>query len=247
MESDLSSSGFPGSFFTHDPVARVRDDSPAPFDFGFPDTEKARKGSIETQDDGPMDVRPYALESSKYSAHSLSFDVSKNVTKASDKVPPPAPNSASAAIIKALQKGNEKALPPVKVDSEPRPMDYVSHTHNHDLKIIISSNKDWPLIQLPPEAHLQTPHKETRSRKETPSLWTQATGVSTNSSSQAVITHARKDPVLSATARTVATSSVYSNRAPSPVDTVMPHESNPSIDLGSAARLSWQPDVYGKM
>lgn len=225
VESDLSSSGFPGSFFTNDPAARVRGGSPTSFNFDLLDTEKGRKGSIDTQGDGLMGIRPYTLETTKYSAHSISFDTSKNASNTPAMVALPTTHSASAAIIKALKKGNEKALPAVEGDDEERSP-----------------------IQPLPEVHFQiTPCKERRLRRETPSLMTQATCMSTNSSCQAVITFAKKDPVLSATARTVATGTVHPGRAPSPVDTVMPHESNPSIDWGIAARPSLQRDSHGKI
>lgn len=245
VESDLSSSGFPASFFTNDPAARVGGDSPTSSDFRLFDTEKAQKGLIEIQDYSPIEIRPYPLESSKYSAHSLSFDMPRNYSKSPVMVALPTTRSTSAAIIKALKKGNEKVLPVIKVDSQ-APISYGSHAHDDNPKNLTSPDKEWFLIQPPPEAHLQTPSKENRLRKDTPSLMTQATGVSTNSSSHAVITLARKDPILSATARTITTSSIHSKRAPSPVDTVMPHESNPSIDLGSSARCTPQSDSYRK-
>lgn len=244
----MSSSGFPGSFFTNDPVVQIRNNSTASsFDFGLQDTEKARKELTDTQHDSPMEIRPYSLESGKYSAHSLSFGTSKNVSKTPVMVALPTTNLTSAAIIKALNKGNNKVLPWIKVNSEPRTMNYTSCTKNDDSKKVISGEKERTLIQPPPEAHLQTPSKEIRLRKQTPSLLTQATGVSTNSASQAVITHASKGPVLCATARTVTTSTIYSKRAPSPVDTVMPHENNPSIDLGATARFSVYPDSYERV
>jgi len=222
VESDLSSSGFPASFFTNDPAEQDPNDSPTSFDFKLLDPEKARKGSIYSQDSNSVETRLYTLESSKYSAHSISFDTSRNASKTPVMVALPTTRSASAAIIKALKKGNDAP------------------------KNVTPRDKELPLIQ-PPEAHLRTPRKGTRSRKETSSLSTQATGVSTNSSSHAIITFARKDPVLSANARTIATSTIYSKRAPSPVDTVMPHENNPSVDLGTAGKFIPQPDSYGRI
>jgi hypothetical protein len=223
VESDLSSSGFPASFFTNDPDEQDNGDSPTSFDFKLLDPEKVRKGSIYSQDSDSVETRLYTLESSKYSAHSISFDTYRNASKTPAMVALPTTRSASAAIIKALKKGNDAP------------------------KNVTPRDKELQLVQPPPEAHLRTPRKGTRSRKETSSLSTQATGVSMNSSSHAVISFARKDPVLSANARTIATSTIYSKHGPSPVDTVMPHENNPSIDLGTAGKFIPQPDSYGRI
>jgi hypothetical protein len=194
---------------------------------------------MESDYDGPMDIRSYPLESNKYSAHSLSFVTSGNAPKARE---------PSATIIRALNKGNEKALRALNGHSESRPVSYVSHTDSSAWKrFTFSSNKERTSIQPPPEAYLQAPYRGTRQRSETPSLLTQATNVSASSYTQAVITHARKDPVASATARTITVDNMPPSRTPSPVDTVMPHEQNPSIDLGTRAPFFPATGGYGKI
>lgn len=182
---------------------------------------------MENDREGPVHIRSYALDSNRYSVHSLSFE-----TLASDpKTPFRPPGITGAATVRTLNKDNEKPLPAVIVGSKSRRVSYVSHTSTDGPKsTIFTRDKERSYIQPPPEVHLKTPYKE-HSRKETPSLITQATGISTNSYSQAVITFAMKNPVASATARTVATSTMPSRRAPSPVDTVIPHEDRPSIDI----------------
>lgn len=228
----MSSSGFPASSFTDD-TASPPGGSPATFDFGLIDTEKARNGSME-KGDSPVDIRPYPLESSKYSAHTLPLETLRNASRTPLMTALPTAREASTAIIRALNRGVEKALPATKAELEFAPPSHVSPTDNDCPKYSPSTNdKEWPPIPPPPEAYLQVPYKETRVRKETPSLWTQATGVSTMSSSQAVVTLAKKDTVVSATARTVVMNTPSPTRTPSPVDRVMPHESHPSIDFGT--------------
>lgn len=232
VEDDLGTSGFPGSFFSNDPAEKGRSDSPVSFDFHLLDAEKARKGSMDSKFSGPMDIRPYTLGSSKYSARAISFETSKHVPESPIMVALPPTRGASAAIIQALNKGVDKALPPIKTNPGSRPT-----TADND--------KAW--IQPPPEVYLQDPYKGTRSRKETPSLLTQATGISASSCSQAVVTLARKDPVISATARTIATGTMSSGRSPSPVDSVMPHEDRPSVDLRTQGRSSPQLGRHGRV
>ena len=184
--------------------------------------------------DSPVDIRPYPLESSKYSAHTLPLETLRNASRTPLMTALPTAREASTAIIRALNRGVEKALPATKAELEFAPPSHVSSTDNDCPKYYPSTNdKEWPPIPPPPEAYLQVPYKETRVRKETPSLWTQATGVSTMSSSQAVVTLAKKDTVVSATARTVVMNTPSPTRTPSPVDRVMPHESHPSIDFGT--------------
>lgn len=232
VEADLSSSGFPASFFTNDPTEKGRSDSPVSFDFDLLDAEKARKGSMDSRFDGPVDIRPYTLESNKYSAHSLSFETSKRVPESPIMVALPPTRGAGAAIVQAINKGVDKALPPMKTNPGSRPT---------------TADKDKAWIQPPPEAYLRDPYKETRSRKETPSLLTQATGISTNSCSRVVVTFARKDPVVRATARAIETGTMYSGRSPSPVDSVIPHEDRPIVDLGTQGKSFPQPDRYGRI
>lgn len=263
VEADLSSSGFPGSFFTNDPTY-VRDGSPAPFDFAFLDIEKARKGSTESDEDGPMQIRPYTADSSKPSIHTLTFDTSTNCSKTPIVTKPPPAGVTGAAIIRALNKGGEKALSTIKVNSESRLMSHIPRMDSDGPKSTIftrETKRSW--IQPPPEAYLQAPSKETRSRKETPSLNTQATGTSMNSYSQAVITLARKDPVVSATARTMLMNTVPSRRTPSPVDANILREDRPTFDSGTSASIDTaqqqrptlvrtvnvppRPDSYGRI
>ena len=52
-----------------------------------------------------------------------------------------------------------------------------------------------------------------------------------------------KNPVVSATARTVVTNTVPSRRTPSPVDTVIPHEDRPSIEVVPQQRPALVRDV----
>ena len=249
VEADLSSSGFPSSFFTNDPTY-ARSDSPTSFDLGLLDTEKARKGSTEKDNEGPMDIRQYTLDSTRYSVHSLSFETSANGLKTPAMAATRPRSATSAVTVRTLNKGSEKPLPKVVVDSESRPVSYVSHTDTNGpksttLSTTFTRDKERSRIQTPPEVHLQTPHKETRSRKETPSMTTQATCVSTNSYSQAVITFAMKNPVVSATARTVTTSATPSRRTSSPVDTIIPHEDRPSIEIMPQQKPTLVRDVNG--
>lgn len=232
VEADLSSSGFPGSFFTNDPVEKDRNHSPVSFDFDVLDAEKARKGSMDSGDNSSMDIRPYTLKSGRYSAHSISFETPKHVPESPIIVALPPTRGTNAEIVQALSKCVHKALPPIKTNPGSRPT---------------TADKDQAWVQPPPEVYLQDPYKKTRSRKETPSLLTQATGISTISCSQAVVTLARKDPVVSATARTIAASTMSSGRSPSPVDNVMPHENRPSVDWGTQGRFPPRPDRYGKI
>ena len=196
------------------------------FNFSLLDAEKARKGSTRDDKEGPMHIRPYTLDSSEYSVHTLSFEISKNSPKTPVQAAFHPPSATSAAIIQTLNKGSERHSTTMKTS-------YVSHTDGDRPKSsILTREKERSGIQPPPEA-LQAPYKETHSRKETPSLMTQATGTSTNSSTQAVITFARKDPVATATARTLLTSTM-SSRHRSPVDMVTPHEAQ-------------RPGNYGKI
>ena len=232
VEADLSSSGFPASFFVNE-TTHARSGSPASFNFNLSDSEKAGKGFIE-DDEGPIHIRPFALESSKYSAHSLSFETSTNRLDTPVTATFHSPGATSLAIIQTLNKGNQKPLPAAGVDSEARSMGSVSRTDGNGPKnttLTCDIEKSW--IQPPPDVHLQAPSEESRLRKETPSLITQATGISTNSYTQAVISFARKDPVVSATATTMPTNTVPLRRTQSPVDMVIPHEDRPSIDSGT--------------
>jgi len=256
----LSSSGFPGSFFTNDPTY-VRNGSPTSFDVSFLDAEKARKGSTEDDKGCLMHIRPYTPDSSKYPVHSLPFETSASDPKISVMTTFPPPGVTSAAIVQTSNKDRENHLPTVTVDSRSRPVSYISLTNTDGPKSAIftrDKKKSW--IQPPPEAHLQPPHKETRSRKETPSLVTQATCASTNSFSQAVITFAMKSPVVSATARTMATNTIPEQR-PAPAkdvgDTQQTTQSTASAiretvdgtgqDVPSKANLPSQPDNCGRI
>lgn len=241
VEADLSSSGFPGSFFTNDPTY-VRGGSPAPSDFNFLDIEKTRKGSTESDEGGPMQIRPYTADSNKPSVHTLTFETSTNDSKTPIKTALPPVGATSAAIIRAFNKGGEKALSTIKVNSDSRIMSYASRINGDGPKSTIftrETKRSW--IQPPPEAYVQAPSKETRPRKETPSLITQATATTMNSYSQAVITLARKDPVVSATARTMRMSTMSSKRTPTPVDAVTLHQDRPSFDSGTGASINMVP------
>lgn len=243
VEAALSSSGFPGSFFTNggfpgtcltDDSAHVRDGSPKSFTFGFLDAEKARKGSTEGSEEGPMDIRPYTLDSSEYSLHNLSFQPSAGGFKTSGLTAFHPPGVTST-----VNKGNERPLTPVKVDSGSLPANHVSPTDRNSPKdTIFTRDKKRSWIQPPPEAYLQAPYNELRSRKDTPSLATQATDTSTNSYAQAVITFASKNPVTSATARTMLTNTVPLKRMTSPVDAIIPHEDRPSIDIDAGININ---------
>jgi hypothetical protein len=227
VEAALSLSGFPGSYFADD-AARAHDGSRESLDFDFFDREKGRKGSMESEKEGPMHIRPYTLDSSEYSIHSLAFEMP---TKGS-KTPPP--GATSAAIMRILNKDSVKPLPKVVAKSESRPVSYVSSTNNHGRKsTIITRDKKSSLIQPPPDAYLQAPYKEIRSRKETPSLMTQATGTSTNSYSHAVISIARMNPIVSAPARTLMMNTMSSKHTPSPGGTGTPREDCPGVGSGT--------------
>lgn len=236
VEADLSSSGFPGSFFTNDPT-HIPSGSPVSFTFNFLDAEKARKGSTDSEE-GPIHIRPYTLESTEYSIRTLSFEPSTDGSKTSGMTTFPPPGVTNTKVVQTLDKGGEKPLPTVKVDSGSRPVSYVSRTDRSGPEsTILTPDKKMSWIQPPPEAHLQASHKETRSRKDTPSTATQATDTSTNSYSQAVITVAMKNRVMSATARTMLTDTIPSRRTPSPVDAVIPHEDRPSIDIETGINI----------
>lgn len=247
VESELSSSGFPASFFSNDPAEKAPRDTLTSLDFDFLDAEKARKGSMD-KDGCSMDIRPFTVESSKYSAHSISFGIKKNIPMPPVSAALPTTRDTSTAIVRALNRGIEKALPEVRVDPESRPSSYVSCTSNDGSKEFTSPiEKEKLQIRPPPEAHLPAPFKESRSRKQTPSLLTQATCISTASCSQVEVTHARKGLVLCARAKTVAMSTTPSIRASSPVDTVLPHENNPSVDFGTQGGFFPQQDAYGRI
>jgi len=98
-----------------------------------------------------------------------------------------------------------------------------------------------PRIQLPLGAHLQSPPKETRSRKETPSMMTQATATSTNSYSQAVITYARKNPVVSAIPKTMFMNTMSSKHLSNSGETSVPHESRRITDSGTSSDINSVP------
>ena len=227
VESDLSSSGFPGTFFTNDPEAKDRPDSPAPFDFGVMDTEKGQKESIA--DDGPMDIRPFNLESSKYSAHSLSFGPSKSAPENPITVALPTTRGTSSAIIQTLNKGTEKALPKVIFNSRPNTANSRPNTANSR-----------------PNTANSRPNTA-RSLMRNPSLSTQATGMSINSSAQAEVFFARRDQVVSAAATTVSMNTTSSTFTASTTDPVMPHESFLSMGLRAKGKFVPQPDSYGRI
>lgn len=222
IEAALSSSGFPASYFTNDPTYS-RDDSPTSFDFNL--LEKARNGSTENEKGGPMLIQPYTLDLNKYSAHSLTFGTTPAVTT----LPPP--GVASPAITIAMDDGSVKVVPKTSIKSD----------SNGPKSDVFARDRETSWIQPPPEAYLQAPHKETRSRKETPSLMTQATGTSTNSYSQAVITFARKNPFASATARTLMMNTMSSRNTPSPEETGSPRGVRPTIDTGIGVTINTVP------
>lgn len=226
----MSSSGFPASYFTNDPT-HPRDGSPMSFDFNLLDTEKMRKGS-EDEKEGPMHIRPYTLDSSGYSMRSLTFETSTNGSKIPVMTSLPPPGTTSATIIQTLKIGSAKIIP--KANSKPE-----SPTDSDSPKsTIFARDKKNSWIQPPPEAYLQAPYKETRLRKDTPSLMTQATGTSTGSYSQAVITFARKNPFASATAKTLLMDTISSKNTPSPGEIVYPREDRPSTDSGNKANIN---------
>lgn len=222
----MSSSGFPSSFFANDP-AHDRGGSPTSFSFGILDAEKARMGSPGIDEEGPMHIHAHALDLRKYSAHTLSFETSTTIDF----------ESPAKTAFRPPNSGSEKSL---RVDSK-SPSTYLSRTNSNGSDSTTFTRKDETWIQPPPEAYLQVPPNETRSRKETPSLITQATYGSANSYSQAVITFASKSPVVSATATTMVTSATPSRHTPSPVDPVTPHEDRPSTDSGTGINFSMVP------
>lgn len=173
-----------------------------------------------------MHIRSYTLGPNEYSITTLPFELPANGPKASSMTTSRPPGTTSASIIRTLKKGNEKPLPTIEANSRSRPVSYVSHADGNNPKsTIFTRDKKRSWVQPPPEAYLQAPYKETRSRKDTPSMATQATDTTTNSDFQAVIAVARKNPVARATARTMSF-----RRTASPVDPVVPHEDRPSID-----------------
>jgi len=236
VEADLSSSGFPGSFFTND-APYARDGSPTSFDFVLLDVEKARKGSKLNEKEGPMHIQPYALESSDYSSHSLSFETRTDDYKTPVIATFPPPGTTSAATIRtSLNKGNVKIIPTVDIKPASRPASYLSCTDSDAKSATFARDKETAQIQPPPEAHLQAPYKETRSRKDTPSLMTQATGTSTTSYSHAVITFASKNPVVSAAPKTMLMNTM-SSRYISSEGTVLPREDRLTTVSGTNASI----------
>lgn len=230
----MSSSGFPASYFTNDPTYS-RDGSPTSFDFSLSDVKKARNGPVDNEKAGSMYVRPYTMESNEYSIHTLSFETSTNGSKTPGLTTLPPPGDTSVAIIKALKKGKVTPTPKGGAKSEPR-------TGNDGPKsTIFTRDREKSWIQPPPEAYLQAPPNETRSRKETPSLLTQATGTSTNSYTQAVITFARKSPFVSATPRTLHMNTMSSKDASSPGKPVTLREARPSTDSRTGVSISMVP------
>jgi hypothetical protein len=188
------------------------------------DTEKARMGSPGTDEKGSMYIHAHTLDPRKYSAHTLSFETSTTIdfeTPVKTAFHPP-------------DSGSEKSL---EVDSKSPSMAHLPHTNNDVSDSTTLAHKDETWIRPPPEAYLQVPN-ETRSRKETPSLITQATYGSVNSYSQAVITYASKSPVVSATARTMVTNTTPSKPTPSLVDPVSPYEDRPNTDSRTGINFS---------
>lgn len=230
VESDLNSSGFPASFFTNDPVEKDRSSSPESFDFGLMDPEKPRKGSFDSGDYKPMDIRPYTPKSSKYSLRSLSLETSSNYPESPIVVALPTARGVGSVTTRDLKRCTEKALPSLRTNPGSRPT---------------TADKERSIIQPPPNAYLQDPYQGTRSRKETPSLLTQATGTSTNSCSHVVVSLARKDPVISATARTIAVNTISSGYTPPSGITATRYESRPSTNSSTKGRFHSQPDSRG--
>lgn len=230
----MSSSGFPASYFTNDPT-HSRGGSPTSFNFSLLDANKARNRPIDSEKAGSMYIRPYTMESNEYSIHTLSFETSTNGSKNSGVTGLPPPGDTSVAIIKALKKGGVMPMPKESVKSEPRTgSDGPKNT-------ILTRNWEKSWVQPPPEAYLQAPPNETRSRKETPSLLTQATGTSTNSYSHAVITFAKKSPFVSATPKTLLMNTISSKDASSPGKPVTLREARPSTDSRTGVSISMVP------
>lgn len=184
-------------------------------------------GPLGTDEESPMHIHAHALDPRKYSAHALSFETSTTVD----------PESSAKTAFRPLNDGSEK---PLKVDSKSPTLTHLSRTDSNDSNSTAFTHKDESWIQPPPEVYLQTP-KETRSRKETPSLITQATYGSTGSYSQAVITFASKSRVVSATARTMVPNTTPSKRTPPPVDPVTPLEDRPNTDSGTGININMVP------
>jgi len=225
----LSSSGFPGSYFAND-LTYSRDGSPTSFHFSLLDVNKAQNGSDDNEK-GSI-IRPYTMESNGYSIHTLSFETLTNGSKIPAVTAPPFPGDTSTAIIRASKKDDAKAMPNGKVKSESRT------DSDRQKTTIFTRDKEKSWIQPPPDAYLQAPYNDTRSRKETPSLMTQATGTSTNSYAHAVITHARKSPFVSATPRTLLMNTMSSKDTSSPGKPVTPREPRPSTDSRAGVTIS---------
>ena len=182
-----------------------------------------------------MSLRPYTMQSNQYSAHTLSFETSTNGSKTPTMTAPPPPDDTGAAIIRALKKGGLKGMSKGSTKSQ-------SRTDGGGPKsTIFTRDREKSWIQPPPEAYLQAPHNDTRSRKETPSLITQATGTSTNSYSHAVISFARKSPFISATPRTLRMNTMSSNDSTSPGKSVSSREPRPSTDSRVGVSISMGP------
>ena len=146
----------------------------------------------------------------------------------------PSRGTTSATIIRTLKKGSAKVIP--KTDAKPKsPID-----SDGPKSTIFIPDKRNSWIQPPPEVHLQAPYKDPRLRKETPSLMTQATGTSTNSYSP-VITYARKNPFVSATAKTLMMNTMSSKNTPSPREKVFSHGARPGIDSGPKVSINMAP------
>ena len=184
-------------------------------------------GSPGINEEGPIYIHAHTLNPRKYSAHTLSFETSTTV-------------DSESPIKTAFHPPNSGREKPLGVDSKSPPI-YLSYTNSNDSDITAFTRKDETWIQPPPDAYLQVPPNETRSRKETPSLITQATYGSANSCSQGVITFASRSPVVSATARTIVTDATPSTRTPSLVDPVTPQEDRPSPDSGTRINFSMVP------
>ena len=233
VEAALSSSGFPASYFTNDPTYS-REGSPTSFNFSLLDVNKVRNAPVDNEKAGSM-IRPYTMESNEYSVHTLSFETSSNGSKTPGVTTLPPPGDTSVAIIKALKKDGVMPMPKGSVKSESRT------GRDGPKSTIFTRDREDSWIQPPPVAYLQAPPNETRSRKETPSLLTQATGTSTHSYSQAVITVARKSPFVSATPRTLLMNTMSSKDASSPGKNPTLREARTSTDSMAGVNISMVP------